>query len=100
MYRWSSLFEQECFALLLTFLLIQGWLKRDDIILLGTLSSRKPRVKSFSVSHSSFTPVETEYVMCCESCRKVIARRLRAKFWPDCAIPDTSMKFGTAVDHD
>ena len=28
-----------------------------------------------------------------------IARRLRAKFWPDCAIPDTSMKFGTVVDH-
>ena len=30
----------------------------------------------------------------------VLARRLRAKFWPDCAIPDTSMKFGTVVDHD
>ena len=30
----------------------------------------------------------------------IIARRLRAKFWPDCAIPDTSMKFGTVVDHD
>ena len=29
-----------------------------------------------------------------------IAMRLRAKFWPDCAIPDTSMKFGTVVDHD
>ena len=29
-----------------------------------------------------------------------LARRLRAKFWPDCAIPDTSMKFGTVVDHD
>ena len=29
-----------------------------------------------------------------------IARQLRAKFWPDCAIPDTSMKFGTVVDHD
>ena len=29
-----------------------------------------------------------------------VARRLRAKFWPDCAIPDTSMKFGTVVDHD
>ena len=29
-----------------------------------------------------------------------IARWLRAKFWPDCAIPDTSMKFGTFVDHD
>ena len=29
-----------------------------------------------------------------------VARRLRAKFWPDCAIPDTSMKFGTDVDHD
>ena len=29
-----------------------------------------------------------------------IARRLRAKFWPDCAIPDTSMKFGTVVGHD
>ena len=29
-----------------------------------------------------------------------LARRLRAKFWPDCAIPDTSMKFGTAVDTD
>ena len=28
------------------------------------------------------------------------ARRIRAKFWPDCAIPDTSMKFGTVVDHD
>ena len=32
--------------------------------------------------------------------RHGLARRLRAKFWPDCAIPDTSMKFGTAVDHD
>ena len=30
----------------------------------------------------------------------VLARRLRAKFWPDCAIPDTSMKFGTVVDYD
>ena len=30
----------------------------------------------------------------------LIARRLRAKFWPDCAIPDTSIKFGTVVDHD
>ena len=30
----------------------------------------------------------------------VIARRLRAKFWPDCAILDTSLKFGTVVDHD
>ena len=30
----------------------------------------------------------------------LIAKRLRAKFWPDCAIPDTSMKFGTVVDHD
>ena len=29
-----------------------------------------------------------------------LARRLRAKIWPDCAIPDTSMKFGTFVDHD
>ena len=29
-----------------------------------------------------------------------IYRRLRAKFWPDCAIPDTSMEFGTVVDHD
>ena len=29
-----------------------------------------------------------------------LARRLRAKFWPDCANPDTSMKFGTVVDHD
>ena len=29
-----------------------------------------------------------------------IARRLRAKFRPDCAIPDTSMKFVTVVDHD
>ena len=28
-----------------------------------------------------------------------VARRLRAKFWPDCAIPDTSMKFGIVVDH-
>ena len=28
-----------------------------------------------------------------------IARRLRAKFWPDRAIPDTSMKFGTVVGH-
>ena len=28
-----------------------------------------------------------------------LARRLRAKFWPDCAIPDTSLKFGTVVDH-
>ena len=30
----------------------------------------------------------------------LIARRIRAKFWPDCAIPDTSMKFGTVVDDD
>ena len=30
----------------------------------------------------------------------LLARRPRAKFWPDCAIPDTSMKFGTVVDHD
>ena len=30
----------------------------------------------------------------------VVARRLRAKFWPDCAIPETSMKFGTVEDHD
>ena len=29
-----------------------------------------------------------------------VARGLRAKFWPDCAILDTSMKFGTVVDHD
>ena len=29
-----------------------------------------------------------------------LAKRLRAKFWPDCAIPDTSMKFGTVVGHD
>ena len=29
-----------------------------------------------------------------------LARWLRAKIWPDCAIPDTSMKFGTVVDHD
>ena len=28
-----------------------------------------------------------------------LARRLSAKFWPDCAIPDTSIKFGTVVDH-
>ena len=36
-----------------------------------------------------------------ESQRRVnIARPLRAKFWPDCAIPDTSMKFDTVVDHD
>ena len=51
------LFEQECLALLcapflrldmrLTFLLIQGWLKRNDVVLLGTLSSRKSRVKPF-----------------------------------------------------
>ena len=30
----------------------------------------------------------------------LIARQLRAKFRPDCAIPDTSMKFGAVVDHD
>ena len=30
----------------------------------------------------------------------VLARRVRANFWPDCAIPDTSMKFGIVVDHD
>ena len=30
----------------------------------------------------------------------LIARRLRAKIWHDCAIPDTSMKVGTVVDHD
>ena len=32
--------------------------------------------------------------------QRYLARRLRAKFWPDCAIPDTSMKIGTVVDHD
>ena len=52
-----QLFEQECLALVcapflrldmrLTFLLIQGWLKRDDVFLLWTLSSRKSRVKPF-----------------------------------------------------
>ena len=31
---------------------------------------------------------------------RLLARWLRAKFWPHCAIPDTSMKFGTVVDHD
>ena len=30
----------------------------------------------------------------------LIARRLRSKFWPDCAITGTSMKFGTVADHD
>ena len=50
-----------CPLLTLTFLLIPGWLKRDDVILLGTSSSRKLRVKSVSVSDSSLTPVETEY---------------------------------------
>ena len=30
----------------------------------------------------------------------MIARRPRAKFLPDCAIPDTSMKFGTVVNND
>ena len=30
----------------------------------------------------------------------IVARRLRAKIWPDCAILDTSMKFGTVLDHD
>ena len=30
----------------------------------------------------------------------ILARGLRAKIWPDCAILDTSMKFGTVVDHD
>ena len=35
-----------------------------------------------------------------ESQKPPIARRLRVKFWPDCAIPDTSMEFGTVVDHD
>ena len=35
-----------------------------------------------------------------ESTLSKITRRLRAKFWPDCAIPDTSMKFGTVVDHE
>ena len=29
-----------------------------------------------------------------------LARWLRAKFWPDCAFPDTSMKFGTVEDND
>ena len=29
-----------------------------------------------------------------------VFRRLRAKFWPDCAILDTSMTFCTVVDHD
>ena len=31
---------------------------------------------------------------------RIIARWLKAKFKPDCAIPDTGMKFGTVVDHD
>ena len=31
--------------------------------------------------------------------QNVLARRLRAKFLPDCAIPDTNMKIGTVVDH-
>ena len=31
---------------------------------------------------------------------KQIAERLRAIFSMDCAIPDTSMVFGTVVDHD
>ena len=30
----------------------------------------------------------------------LIAKRLRAKVWPDCAILDTSKKFDTVVDHD
>ena len=38
-------------------------------------------------------------ILCYSKCVS-IAVRLRAKFWPDCAIPDTSMKFGTVVDHD
>ena len=29
----------------------------------------------------------------------LIVERLRAKFWLDCAIPDTSMKFGTLIEH-
>ena len=31
--------------------------------------------------------------------RTRLARRLRAKLWPDCAILGTGMKFGTVVDH-
>ena len=44
----------------------------------------------------------TKYVKSTVSCviEQLLARRLRANFWPDCAIPDTSMKFGTVVDHD
>ena len=44
------------------------------------------------------------YILCIGFGRFVsiflLARRLRAKIWPDCAFPDTSMKFGQVVDHD
>ena len=44
--------------------------------------------------------VGTDYFWGSKFVISILARRLRAKFWPDCAIPDTSMKFGTVVDHE
>ena len=44
--------------------------------------------------------VQSDQSLCYSLIGKYLARRLRAKFWPDCAILDTSMKFGTVVDHD
>ena len=62
----------------LTFLLIQGWLKRGDVILLGTLSSRKLRVKCFHIGphHSSR----------CEWWAFTIAPRLRLSLLIDLTI--------------
>ena len=48
-------------------------------------------------SHALDSGKEIRVVFCDIS---KVARRLRAKFWPDCAIPDTRMKFNTVVDHD
>ena len=50
----------------------------------------KQRRSSLSSGYSWFARVPV----------RVLARQLRAKFRPDCAIPDTSKKFGTVVDHD
>ena len=56
------------------------------------------RVGPFSVPVESMHTVSTGKPF--KSSLPRIARRLSAKFWPDCAIPDTSMKFDTVVDHD
>ena len=73
LYFWMSFSERECLAFLyalfffldmrLTFLFIQGWLKRAEIILLGTLSSNKLEVNSLKEFHrvlSSVSGVQCE----------------------------------------